>query len=172
MKHDEFIGHVQNRAALPSRGDAERLTREVLESLGARIQKDEAQDLASQLPRELGRHLLASEELEKYDLDELFRRIAEAEGVDQTKAIHRIRVVIEVLMEAASPGELKDVISQLPGEFSRIFVGTKGPLPSQNVPYDQIRSVQESLQAAAREKEAKAKAKQIHSAQVGEAASE
>jgi uncharacterized protein (DUF2267 family) len=106
MKHDEFIGHVQNRAALPSRGDAERLTR------------------------------------------------------------------IEVLMEAASPGELKDVLSQLPGEFGRIFVGTKGPLPSQNVPYDQIRSIQESLQAAAREKEAKAKAKQAHASQVGEAASE
>lgn len=75
-------------------------------------------------------------------------------------------------MEATSPGELKDVLSQLPGEFSRIFVGTKGALLSQNVPYDQIRSVQESLQAAAREKEAKAKAKQIHTSQVGEAAGE
>gem|GEM_PF-150580 len=160
MKYDEFIGHVQNRAALPSRGDAVRLTRIVLENLGARLQEGEADDLAAQLPQELGRHLL-NQPLEKYDLNELFRRVAESEGVDQPEAAYRTRVVFEVLMEASSIGEIKDVLAQLPTEFSRLFVGAKGSLPAQNVPYDQIRRVQESLHAVAREKVAKAKAEQI-----------
>lgn len=160
VKYDEFIGHVQNRAALPSRGDAERLTRVVLENLGARLQEGEADDLASQLPQELGRHLL-NRPLEKYDLNELFRRVGESEGVDQPEAAYRTRVVFEVLIEAASIGEIKDVLAQLPREFSRLFVGAKGSLPAQDVPYDQIRRVQESLHAEAREKVTKAKAKQI-----------
>lgn len=32
MRHDEFIGEVQHRAKLPSRGDAERATRITLET--------------------------------------------------------------------------------------------------------------------------------------------
>lgn len=168
MKYDEFIGHVQNRAALPSRGDAERLTRVVLENLGARLQEGEADDLAAQLPKELGRHLL-NQPLEKYELNELFSRVAESEGVDQPEAAYRTRVVFEVLMEAASIGEIKDVLDQLPKEFSRLFVGAKGPLPAQEVPYDQIRRIQESLHAVAREKVAKARAEQIQPAQAGEA---
>lgn len=169
MKYDEFIGQVQNRAALPSRGDAERLTRVVLENLGARLQEGEADDLAAQLPKELGRHLLNQPILEKYDLNELFRRVAQSEGVDQPEAAYRTRVVFEVLMEAASIGEIKDVLDQLPKEFSRLFVGAKGPLPAQEVPYDQIRRIQESLHAVAREKVAKARAEQIRPAKAGEA---
>ncbi len=164
MKYDEFIGHVQNRAPLPSRGDAERLTRVVLENLGARLQEGEADDLASQLPQELGRHLL-NQPLEKYDLNELFLRVGESEGVDQPEAAYRTRVVFEVLMEAASIGEIKDVLDQLPTEFSRLFVGAKGSLPAQDVPYDQIRRVQESLHAVSKEKVAKAKAEQVQPAQ-------
>ncbi len=147
MKYDEFIGHIQNRAALPSRGDAGRLTRVVLENLGARLQEGEADDLASQLPQELGRHLL-NQPLEEYDLNKLFRRVGESEGVDQPEVTYRTRFVFEVLMmEAASIGEIKDVLDQLPTEFSRLFVGAKGSLPAQDVPYDQIRRVQESLHA-------------------------
>jgi uncharacterized protein (DUF2267 family) len=37
MQHDEFIGQVQNRAKLPSRGEAEGATRATLETLGERI---------------------------------------------------------------------------------------------------------------------------------------
>ena len=58
MKHDEFIGRVQHYARLASRGDAERATRATLETLGERLAGGEPKDLASQLPPEIGLHLL------------------------------------------------------------------------------------------------------------------
>ena len=50
MKHDEFIGQVQHRARLGSRGDAERATWATLQTLGERLAGGEAKDFASQLP--------------------------------------------------------------------------------------------------------------------------
>ncbi len=44
MHHDQFVGHVQNRAGLPSRGDAEAAIRATLETLG--------EEFARQLPAE------------------------------------------------------------------------------------------------------------------------
>ena len=57
MQHDEFIGEVQARARLSSRGDAERATRAVLETLGERLAGGQPHNLAAQLPEEIGRHL-------------------------------------------------------------------------------------------------------------------
>ena len=55
MKHDEFIGQVQHRARLSSRGEAERATRATLETLAERLAGGEEQDLAAQLPAEFDR---------------------------------------------------------------------------------------------------------------------
>lgn len=162
MKHDELVGQVQNRAALSSRGEAEKLIRLVLQNLGARIQFGEAKNLASQLPPELGRHLMASSELEKFDLDDLFERIAGKENVDLDKAIHRTRVVTEVLMEAVSEGSIRDLLSQLPPDFSRIFTGASGPMPDQPVSWEEVSAVIVTLHQRAEEKAAKSKAKQMH----------
>ena len=57
MKYDEFIKHVQTVAQLDSREEAERATRATLEIIRERVVGDEAKDLASQLPKELGEYL-------------------------------------------------------------------------------------------------------------------
>lgn len=59
MQHDEFIGQVQAKAKLSSRGDAERATRVTLETLRQRIPQGLANNLAAQLPQEIGHHLEA-----------------------------------------------------------------------------------------------------------------
>lgn len=123
MKHDEFIGQVQHRARLSSRGDAERATRATLETLAERLAGGEANDLASQLPREIGAHLLGawSGLGERFDLHEFFRRVSMREGVDYQQSVFHARAVIEVLKEAVSPGEIADVRAQLPAEFGPLF---------------------------------------------------
>ena len=86
MKHDEFIGHVQHYARLPSRGDAERATRATLETLGERLAGGEPKDLASQLPPEIGLHLLRYAGMgERFSLDEFYKRVSEREGEDLRK---------------------------------------------------------------------------------------
>ncbi len=132
MKHDEFIGQVQYRAQLSSRGDAERATRATLETLAERLAGGEAHDLASQLPREIGEHLKRewSGIGERFSLDEFFRRVSHREGADLPDAIFHARVVMEVVSEAVSKGEMDDVRAQLPAEFDRLFEsGSKGHMP-------------------------------------------
>ena len=133
MKHDEFIGQVQHRARLGSRGEAERATRATLETLAERLAGGEAKDLASQLPQEIGEHLRRewSGVGERFSLDEFFRRVSLREGVDLPDAIFHARAVIEVVSEAVSKDEMDDVRAQLPAEFDRLFEsGSEGHMPA------------------------------------------
>ncbi len=132
MKHDEFIGQVQHRARLSSRGAAERATRATLETLAERLSGGEAKDLAAQLPPELGEHLQGQWSAigERFSLEEFFRRVSLREETDLPSAIFHARAVIEVLGEAVSPGEMDDVLAQLPAEFDRLFeAGSMGHMP-------------------------------------------
>lgn len=127
MKHDEFIGQVQARARLASRGDAERATRVVLEALGRRLAGGAPHNLAAQLPEEIGRHLEGHEEAERLSLDELFASVADGLGEDPPGAVHQARAVIAVLEEAVSEGEVRKVRDQLPDEYTPLFeAGSEG----------------------------------------------
>lgn len=129
MQHDEFIGQVQNRARLSSRGDAELATRATLETLAERLAGGEPFNAAAQLPRGIAeylRHEYAGSG-ERFSLDEFFRRVSQRESVGLPDAVHHARVVIEVLSEAISSGEINDIRSQLPSEFDPLFeAGSQG----------------------------------------------
>lgn len=132
MKHDEFIGQVQHRARLNSRGAAEHATRATLETLAERLAGGEADDLAAQLPPELGEYLRGEGAAlgERFSLDEFFQRVSLRERVDLPDAVFHARAVIEVLSLAVSKGEMDDVRAQLPAEFARLFeAGSTGQMP-------------------------------------------
>lgn len=117
MRHDEFIGQVQNRAKLPDRGEAAGAT---LETLGERIPEPLAANLASQLPREIGEHL---------NRDEFIRRVAQRGHTDEPQATYHSRVVLEVLGEATTGGSMDKIREPLPGDL-RVLVdaGSSGSL--------------------------------------------
>lgn len=123
MKHDEFIGQVQHRARVSSRGEAERATRATLETLGERLAGGEPNDLASQLPMEIGRHLQQawSGFGEPFTLGEFFWRVSQREHTDLTRATQHAKAVMEVVCAAVSEGEIDDVRAQLPAEFECLF---------------------------------------------------
>jgi uncharacterized protein (DUF2267 family) len=129
MQHDEFIGEVQARARLPSRGDAERATRAVLETLGERLAGGQPENLAAQLPEEIGRHLEGRQGVDKLSLDEFFEKVSERMGADLPDAIHQARAVIAVVGEAVSQGEIDKVRQQLPEEYGPLFEsGSEGKM--------------------------------------------
>lgn len=132
MKYDEFIGQVRHRAQLGSHTEAEVATRATLETLAERLAGGEAHDLASQLPRELA-HALQLPDAgigAKLTLDEFFELVSGREGVDLPDAAFHARIVISVLTEAVSQGEIKDVRAQLPAAFAQLFkVENEGDLP-------------------------------------------
>jgi uncharacterized protein (DUF2267 family) len=132
VRYDEFLGHVQHRARLGSRGEAERATRATLETLTERLVGGEAHDLASQLPPELARFLQLPDAGigAKLTLEDFFELVSEREGVELVEATLHARVVIGVLTEAVSMGEIKDVRVQLPAAFAQLFnVENEGDLP-------------------------------------------
>jgi uncharacterized protein (DUF2267 family) len=127
MQHDEFIGQVQLRGKLDSRGQAERVTRSVLETLGERIPDGLADNLAAQLPHEIGEHLRRTEQPDKhgtgehFDLNAFVSRVEEKSGLDRPQAVYATRVVYEVTDEAAQGAVMTKVRDALPPEFREII---------------------------------------------------
>ncbi|MEW6472887.1 MAG: DUF2267 domain-containing protein [Actinomycetota bacterium] len=135
MKHDEFIGQVQQRARLDSRGAAEAATRATLETLGERLSGGAAENLAAQLPPEIGEHLrrTADGTGQQIDLEDFFGRITQREGtgVDEPQAVFHARCVLEVVDEATTGNLLGKLKEQLPAEYERLFsAGSTGRMPS------------------------------------------
>lgn len=131
MNHDEFIGQVQHRARLESRGAAERATRATLETLGERLAGGAPANLAAQLPHEIGEHLRRVEGVgDQIDLDGFFERVGQRAGVEMPAAVFQARCVVEVLEEAVAPGTVTKIRDQLPDEFDKLFVaGSTGRMP-------------------------------------------
>ena len=128
MKYDQFMGMVQSKAKLASTEEAIKVTKATLQTLGERLYGGEPKDLASQLPKEIGA-FIQGDKTEKFGLDEFFRRVSEREGSELPDAIYHSRVVIEVVKEAVSKGEIDDIKQQLPPEYDRLFeAGSEGRL--------------------------------------------
>lgn len=126
MEYSEFLGQVQNRLELDSQQAAQKATRVTLETLGERLGPGEAEDLGAQLPEEIGHHLTGSSEAESFGWQEFVDRVAEGEGLtdegDRADAAYHAQVVVDVVADAVSTGELADVAAQLPDdEFDELF---------------------------------------------------
>lgn len=124
MQFDEFIGKVQHRARLASRGEAERVTRAVLETLAERLAGGEAKDLAAQLPMIIKDYILEyphAGEGRHMSLKEFYERVAERLHAPMPEAAFWTRAVMSVVQEAVSAGEMDDVKHQLGPEYASLF---------------------------------------------------
>jgi uncharacterized protein (DUF2267 family) len=129
MQYDKFVGEVHHRARLASRGETVRAIQATLETLAERITGSEAEDLAAQLPPELGTYLQQTEKTERFPVETFFLRVAAKEGVDVPDATFHARAVMDVLGEAVTAGELEDVLSQLPESYEPLFeAGSEGEM--------------------------------------------
>lgn len=127
MDYDTFIGEVQNRAQLPSRESAVQVSRITLETFSERIEPNAAENLAAQLPDEIGRHLEKIEVVERFDWDDFVDRIVEKGGYnpedERAEAVHHARVVIDVVNDAATEGAIDDIRDQLSEEdWDQLYV--------------------------------------------------
>lgn len=130
MKHDEFIGQVQARARLASRGEAERAARSVLETLAEQLPEGLAENLSAQLPMEIGEHLRRASTgdpgaYERLDRSVFISRVSERSGADEPTATFQIHVVLEVVGEAVGAGEITKIHNALPADLAD-FVNTSG----------------------------------------------
>lgn len=67
--------------------------------------------------------------MEKFSLEEFFKRVSAREGVDEPEAVYHARVVIDILQDAVTGGEIEDIRSQLPEEYAPLFeAGSEGQM--------------------------------------------
>lgn len=129
MKFDEFTGKVQHKANLASTDEALAAIRATLQTLSERLAAQEPQNLAAQLPEEIGRYLETPGKAERFSVKEFFERVSKREGVDLPVSVYHARAVIDTLQEAVSVGEIDNVRAQLPDEWQEIFeAGIEGDL--------------------------------------------
>jgi uncharacterized protein (DUF2267 family) len=129
MQYEEFVGEVQHRARLPSQGAAMRAIQATFETLAERLPAGEAQDLAAELPPELGTFLEEAQETESFSVDDFFLRVAAKETADLPDAVHHARAVIAVLQEAVSAQEMDQVRGRLPDDYIPLFeAGSEGEM--------------------------------------------
>lgn len=121
MKYNEFLGTVQNQARLGTESDAVSAVRATLETLGERLAGGQADHVAAQLPEEIGYYLKQAGRDEQFELNGFYQRVAQREGVDLPDAVYHAKVVMNVLEEATSPGEMRDLCAQLPAEYDDLF---------------------------------------------------
>ncbi len=127
MQYQEFLQRVEEQigATQPSTDTqraAESAITATLETLSERLTGGEANDLAAQLPRELQTPLQrTAEEAEDFSLEEFYGRVAEREEVDIETARQDASAVMTVLGVAVTPGQLEDLMAQLPEEFNALF---------------------------------------------------
>jgi uncharacterized protein (DUF2267 family) len=125
MSVETFWGRVAQRTGLDALR-AERATDAVLEVLGERISRGEAEDLARELPRELHPALDRGEietggEARHMTVDEFLDRVAELESVGRDEAADHTEAVIATLREAVSGKELADLTAQLGQAYAPLF---------------------------------------------------
>ncbi|WP_028813659.1 DUF2267 domain-containing protein [Streptomyces flavidovirens] len=123
MRHDEFLARVRERGEYANQEEAAQVTKAVLDVLAHRITPGEVKDLAAQLPAPLKAALQANgdQRVKSYGVEEFCRRVAERTGARPRTAQWDASAVLSTLAEAVSPGELNQIISQLPSGYAVLF---------------------------------------------------
>lgn len=122
MKRDEFVKRVQEKVQVSSKDEAIWITDTVLKTLSERLTEKEAFDLASQLPHELkGIVGGAKEKLVKMDRQEFINKVADNLKIAPDESESYIKATFSVLKSAIAPGEIRDVLDQLPRDFAAML---------------------------------------------------
>jgi uncharacterized protein (DUF2267 family) len=123
MDYHDFMGLVQHRAQLASFEDAVTATRVTLEVLSERMAGGAPENLAAQLPREVGIFLTGpqSGSGSRFSLAEFDQLVAVREGKNLPTASFHARAVMSVVRDAVSPGEFAHARAQLPSEYGPLF---------------------------------------------------
>lgn len=121
MNADQLISAVRESARIDTREHAEAAVRATLTVLGQRL-STEASDLAAQLPPELADALPTDAAVERFDLEEFYRRVAEQEGhgCSAREARQHARAVTAGLREAVGT-EYLHLVDQLPEDYADLM---------------------------------------------------
>lgn len=132
MQLHEFLSRVQAHARLQSEQEALAATSATLRALTAALPREQAADLAGQLPRLVKRYLQADDEWrgQTTSMRAFFEQVAEREGISAAQGRAHARAVLHAVNEAASTGAVEQVLGELPSEFHDLVGNVSRSKPS------------------------------------------
>ncbi len=121
MKYIEFVALVRQRGRIDNDQEAERAIEATFQTLAQRLYDGEVENLAAQLPKEFKGYLSERKPKKLLNLDEFYRRVSQREAVGYPEVRRHARAVMAAVVQSVSPGELENVLDQLPDEFTELF---------------------------------------------------
>lgn len=113
MLFRELIKRVQHHSGF-SDSESKDALELMVGGLAERLNEDEREDFASQLPPELQDVALAAPPAEQTSGQDLLQEFMEAQDIEEGHAKKQIMAAWTALKEAISPGEIDDIKAQLP----------------------------------------------------------
>lgn len=116
MDFDEFTGQVNHRLELPGTGETVRAIRATLMTLGQRLPKGNAEDLAGSLPIEIKWYLSDApcEHGQRFDWQEFVSRVSEIEGIDRSGAAYHAQLIIDLVQSTVPASDFRQLRDSLP----------------------------------------------------------
>ena len=121
MNYVQFVEIVRERIRVSDAREAVKAIEATLKTLGERITEKEAAHLAAQLPPEIGRFLTVVDTNKDFDLQTFYENVSRRESIGQPQSREHAQAVLSVVADIVSPGELRDVLAQLPQEYIDLF---------------------------------------------------
>ena len=121
MKYTEFVKLVRQRGRLDSDLQAERAIEATLKTLAQRLYNGEIDHLVAQLPKEVEGYLTERKPKKLLNLDEFYEYVSQRESVGYPEVRQHARAVMSAVVQTVSPGELENVLDELPDEFTELF---------------------------------------------------
>jgi uncharacterized protein (DUF2267 family) len=115
-----FIDLVVSEAHL-SREDAERAIHATLQTLGERIDREQARQLAAQLPPGIAPWIATTTPAERFDADAFAERVARRADLDDRAARRAVPAVLDAVARAVSRKEWDDLVAELPAGYAPLL---------------------------------------------------
>ncbi|MEU5725350.1 MULTISPECIES: DUF2267 domain-containing protein [unclassified Micromonospora] len=122
MKYQEFVARVRERGEYDDAAETQQVISVVVTALAERLTADEARQLGSQLPEQLGDFLeTTTGGGQRVGVAEFLQRISDGTGATERTAEWDASAVLTTIADAVSGGELNDVLTQLPSGYATLF---------------------------------------------------
>jgi uncharacterized protein (DUF2267 family) len=124
MDDSAFIDLVADEAHL-EHDDAERAVHATLQTLGERIDREEARQLAAELPPGIAPWIATTTPAEGFDADAFAERVARRADLDDHAARRAVSAVLDAVARTVSRQEWDDMVAELPAGYAPLL--SRGP---------------------------------------------
>jgi uncharacterized protein (DUF2267 family) len=126
MEYEQFLALARERGQFINERETLIAIESTLKTLGERLTEDEAAQLATHLPPDIGRFLTVVDTDKDYNLTDFYEHVASRERLDTDTSRRHAAAVLSVVETTIGAGTLRGLIEHLPEEYTNLFPALRG----------------------------------------------